>query len=392
MWLDLICFLIAYYAIHLVYSFGLGEEGKKVFETIVKHFHKQSSSIPLSFLLGFYVSMVMSRWWDQYTCIPGTTDIAVLVTSTIHGEDDRARMMRRTIMRYLCLSLTLAFRTLSPRVQKRFPNMSDVIKAGLINEQELSIIEDSDEKFPGYSKNWLPIVWAADIVTKARKEKMIKHDSLVEAILDKLNKFRSSCSTLISYNIISVPLVYTQVVTLAVYTYFLISLMGQQWIESDFESKAGLVNLDMIPVFMILQFLFYMGWFKVAETLMNPFGEDDDDFEVNCLIDRNLQISYQIVDEMRNEAPELTRDIYWNKIPKRLNDPNDKARSDSEEEKTYEPDDTADYSIETDFFLQPSIKVISKLISDENFIEPSDKIQNSISINIGKEEKSHLVI
>ena len=42
-------------------------------------------------------------------------------------------------------------------------------------------------------------------------------------------------------------------------------------------------NLDLYyPLFLTLQFAFYVGWLKVAETLINPFGEDDDVSENIC--------------------------------------------------------------------------------------------------------------
>ena len=47
----------------------------------------------------------------------------------------------------------------------------------------------------------------------------------------------------------------------------------------------------------------------MAEALINPFGEDDDDFEMNWLIDRNLQVAYLIVDEMHAEHPELVKNF-----------------------------------------------------------------------------------
>ena len=46
-----------------------------------------------------------------------------------------------------------------------------------------------------------------------------------------------------------------------------------------------------IPFFTLVQFFCYLGWTKSAETLLNPFGDDDEDFQVNYLIDRNLQVN-----------------------------------------------------------------------------------------------------
>ena len=68
-----------------------------------------------------------------------------------------------------------------------------------------------------------------------------------------------------------------------------------------------------IPYFTLIEFISYVGWIKVAETLLNPFGEDDEDFQINYLIDRNVQVSYMIVDDADMEM-ELATDPFLGKL------------------------------------------------------------------------------
>lgn len=72
------------------------------------------------------------------------------------------------------------------------------------------------------------------------------------------------------------------------------------------------------PFFVTLEFAFYVGWLKVAETLINPFGEDDDDFELNRLLDRHIQVGYMICDPAV-QKPDLLKDKFWESvIPKEM--------------------------------------------------------------------------
>lgn len=51
-------------------------------------------------------------------------------------------------------------------------------------------------------------------------------------------------------------------------------------------------QIDLIlPLMTMIQFFFFVGWLKIAQGLLNPFGTDDDDFECNFLIDKNLAVS-----------------------------------------------------------------------------------------------------
>ena len=54
-------------------------------------------------------------------------------------------------------------------------------------------------------------------------------------------------------------------------------------------------ELDLYyPIFMTVKFLFFFGWLRVAETLYNPFGEDDEDFELNELIQRHFKVDMHL--------------------------------------------------------------------------------------------------
>ncbi|KAH8380219.1 hypothetical protein KR009_009504 [Drosophila setifemur] len=314
-WLDLLAFLCSFYLMAFLYRNGLREQDKPIFEDIVMYCNSYGNLIPLSFVLGFYVAIIVDRWWSQYITVPWPDPLAVYVSALVRGQDEHGRLMRRTIMRYMCLALTMVLSMISPVIKRRFPTYDQLIEVGLLNANEANIIKAMDVKFPKHPKYWMPIIWASSIVTRARKEGRIWDDFSLKSMIDELNKFRSGCNMLIHYDTISVPLVYTQVVTLAVYMYFMAAVFGHQWIDRDTPRGkfSNLVNY-YFPLFSTLEFFFFMGWLKVAETLICPFGDDDDDFELNWLIDRNIQVSYLIVDEMHNDHPQLLKDQYWDEV------------------------------------------------------------------------------
>nr|XP_035966273.1 bestrophin-3 isoform X3 [Halichoerus grypus] len=230
-----------------------------------------------------------------------------LVYSSVHGRDEHGRLLRRTLMRYVNLTSLLIFRSVSTAVYKRFPTMDHVVEAGFMTTDERKLFDHL--KSP-HLKYWVPFIWFGNLAAKARKEGRIRDSVDLQSLMTEMNKYRSWCSLLFGYDWVGIPLVYTQVVTLAVYTFFFACLIGRQFLDPT-KGYAG-HDLDLyIPIFTLLQFFFYAGWLKVAEQLINPFGEDDDDFETNWCIDRNLQVSLLAVDEMHMSLPKMKKDIYW---------------------------------------------------------------------------------
>ncbi|KAJ8249151.1 hypothetical protein GJAV_G00231730 [Gymnothorax javanicus] len=305
---ELLIFTVLYSALSVIYRFLLSDPQRRLFEKLAIYCDRYAELIPVSFILGFYVTLVVSRWWGQFESVPWPDRLGSLVGAHVRGEDEAARLMRRTLMRYVNLSGVLIYRSISTAVYKRFPTMEHLVQAGLMTAEELKQLEVLPSS---HSKFWVPCMWFVNLAMRARTEGRINNDVALTAILNELNSLRSQCMKLYSYDWISLPLVYTQVATVAVYSFFLACLIGRQFLDPS-QGYPG-HDLDFyLPIFTLLQFFFYVGWLKVAEQLINPFGEDDDDFETNWLVDRNLQVSLLTVDEMYDSVPLVERDKYWN--------------------------------------------------------------------------------
>jgi len=57
----------------------------RIFEQVRVYFRSKSQSIPMSFVLGFYVTLVVRRWWEQYRLLPWPDTLALFVSAAIPG-------------------------------------------------------------------------------------------------------------------------------------------------------------------------------------------------------------------------------------------------------------------------------------------------------------------
>uniref|UniRef100_A0A8C6H935 Bestrophin n=1 Tax=Mus spicilegus TaxID=10103 RepID=A0A8C6H935_MUSSI len=80
-----------------------------IYAQVARYCNRSAELIPLSFVLDFYVTLVVNRWWSQYTSIPLPDQLMCVISASVHGVDQSG-----------CFT----------RVLKRFPTMEHVVDAG----------------------------------------------------------------------------------------------------------------------------------------------------------------------------------------------------------------------------------------------------------------------
>ena len=191
---ELLAYIMAYFIINLTYRVVLVPKSecdmtlpscqrwksyRELFEALRLYCHENLKTVPLTFMLGFYVSLIVTRWWKQYNLLPWPDSFGMLVTGLYNpGSGDKGRMMRRSIIRYITLSYCIALRTVSFRLKKRFPTLEHLVHAGIMRDDELEEFRKLDEKISA-NKWFLPLVWVSKMVAMVSRKVILWHRLLV---------------------------------------------------------------------------------------------------------------------------------------------------------------------------------------------------------------------
>ena len=181
--------------------------------------HYNTATGILTFLLGFYVSTVVSNWWTKVTTIPDPGSILMMLGGLTEDISDipynsevsltnpeTVIEVKKMIGRYCLLSWTMCYNTVSPALVNKFGSVDNLVKKGLLMEREVAALQvilifppdilvsqvdrySEDTLFS--DKWWLPLNWAISLSNKIGHTAHQK-SNLFPKFIERLLNFQDS--------------------------------------------------------------------------------------------------------------------------------------------------------------------------------------------------------
>ena len=87
LWPNVSLWLFLYILLSIIYRFIIFDDprSRQMFEIICIYCGRFSNLIPITFLTGFYVNQVVSRWWDQFMSLPWPDQLAIKLVNFCPG-------------------------------------------------------------------------------------------------------------------------------------------------------------------------------------------------------------------------------------------------------------------------------------------------------------------
>jgi hypothetical protein len=123
----------------------------------------------------YYYQQIYARAKDIFFAIPWPDNPFFVVSSTIGGNDERGRLLRETLFRYLLATTFMVFHGCSAKFQQTYHDpFESLVKLGLLTEGEVMQIERRCQEFPYITEvSLVPLAWGMNIIQVAYKEDRI---------------------------------------------------------------------------------------------------------------------------------------------------------------------------------------------------------------------------
>ena len=247
----------------------------------------------LTFFLGFYVSMMLLRWWKQVSGVPTIVEVCQKLHGIVgvdsddrHSSKKQEQEFKKRIARYCLLSWTMCLSGISVPLKQRFCSEREYIEKGLLTIEEYNrLVLSSPIKatVDGWTDKWfIPLNWAAlslniashtNSIPNDNKSKIVPTDS--GYLVSILATFQAKLVKLTNYFEIRLPAIQTQVITISVWFFLIIGLIAEQGTTSNCSHGFAISLFLDFPFFQLMKYLLIFGWLRVASYVQLPFGSHE---------------------------------------------------------------------------------------------------------------------
>ena len=257
----------------------------------------------LTFLIGFYVSFTISRWWTQVTSVP-TIDGVCLALEGYLWCDDRKKedeifvkegvtvtQFKQTIVRYCLLSWTMCLSLVSPPLLEKFRDKLDYNNQHLLTFEEYEKLKTkNDDSRDSWKVKWtVPLIWVNAMLNEAEtlnpakpgndakppSNGMLRIKELKE-ILKTTTEFQRRLHQVFEFNDNQIPDLIIQAIKLGVWFWLFVGIVSSQGLINK-EANVGIpfALIMNFPLLHIIKYVVMFGWLHAASYLQNPFGKDE---------------------------------------------------------------------------------------------------------------------
>uniref|UniRef100_A0A8R1HQI9 Bestrophin homolog n=1 Tax=Caenorhabditis japonica TaxID=281687 RepID=A0A8R1HQI9_CAEJA len=273
-WREMLGWTVLIVFLYMVYVNLLkGSEYEPYYKLLIDMTKDVPTDGTLTFLLSYMTYNSLTRWQDTFKCLAWPENVAFLYKQYCNKKamtEHEAKCLNRSVAR----------------------DEVNLLKSSRLNANS-----------PHY---WVPIDWIVVLIRSRYKSGRHAKDSIMTEVqyktfITEINKLRGRTGDVLSYDWVPLPLALFQSLTIFVYSTLIVNCFQMQG-RIITSGKSGFSELFVESMSTLPFSMLYLSFQRISQVIINPFGQDDDDFEVQYLIDRHIKVLNEILCSDDNET------------------------------------------------------------------------------------------